>query len=633
MANQEKKLLDKLPLKAFCTLLILLGLLAGLVNVFPYLLIKGEVERQGNLYLPIQADSMFSDEALWYMPISKKIIENYGAISDFFFKQYEKIPAPIPSFPNYIYAPLFLFSRNVSQIFLAGIFFFSVVLFFAYYLLGKIFFLSRTQALFFASLTGIACYPIRNFSSFLISLVDSTITFATSGNFAYITGDILGFLSTIKVFVLPISSTLPINLSTISLTDPLITYLIYIPAIAGLLHFFLKPNKRSAVISGILIGLLFHSYLYYAIVLSVVVFLYLIYAFSRRQREELNKILILSGIILFFLLIYAASLYKFYQLPQAHEIARRIGSEHGFGFRWIVWREYVVYVVFFVLNWLVFKNTQPKKYLFYSFVFVSMFICYNLQMIFGFMPHPDHWARTFSPLLYIFFFDLVLSWLYFNRTAKRKFVLDAAVLVFIILFFFTAAANFTRFRNLGKDDTAFNINQFTFDKDIYKSYQWADHHPGKYISPSFLTTYYLILYTQASPHLASAANSMASNHELEQRFLETLKVWNVPYSRLQEILTDRTLNSDISLNLYINYYSDQSFNYSLVEGSGRGIPAQKVEELLQRYEKIEIDPNDYKGYYLYDGPFERKLFGDFLPGEITLEKMYSNDKVVIYKII
>ncbi|MDQ1284073.1 MAG: hypothetical protein QG620_421 [Patescibacteria group bacterium] len=636
MVNQ-KKLLDKLPSKAFCALLVILGLLCGLINVFPHLSIKKEVEQRGYVYMPVQTEGMLTDEALWYVPMSKKIYENHGANNDFFFKQYRNSSTPVPLLPNYIYAFFFLFFRDISHIFLAGIFLFSGVLFVLFYFLGKMFFLNRTKALFFASFVTIASVPIRNFLYVLTSMLNSGITLITSGSLASFKANISYFISTFSGFVLPVSRDLPVNLSLISLTDPLITYLIYIPAITGLLYFFNKLDKKSAVISGILIGLSFQTYLYYAVLLSVVASLYLVYAIFKLEKKDLYKILLLNGVIFLFFLFYAFSLYNFYSLPQAQDVARRIGAEHGFQFRWIVWKEYVVCAVFLFLNWLIFKNTHHKKYLFYLFVFLSMFICYNLQMIFGFMPHPDHWSRAFSPLLFIFFLDVVFSWRYLNKTPQMAFASDVLILVCTTLIFFTSVSNFIRFKDISGDKIAVDLNGFSFDGGIYQSYEWIDNHPGNYISPSFLTTYYLVLYTKASPYLASAANSLAGNYELEQRFLETFKVWNVPSSQLGEILSPKdkkvSLNKDISLNLYTNYYSDQSFNYSLVPGSGRDIPAEKVEELLKRYEDIEIDPDKYKGYYLYYGPFERDLIGDFLPGQMPLEKVYHNEKIYIYKII
>lgn len=618
--------------KVFIAILLLLALLAGFFNLMPHLLIKNQIEQSGDVYLPIQPVAM-TDEALWYIPLAKKISENFLPVNDFYFEQYEHAPSPIPLLPNYIYSSLFLFSKNVTITYLISIFIFPIILFFLFYFLSWTLFKNRTWALFLTCIGILATVLIRNITRIIEVISVGSIKFIT-GNSENIPNIFNHLTSIIKHFI-PIVSGPFTNYNLTAITDPLLTFLLYLPALAFLIIFIFKPTFKRAWFAGVFIGLLFYAYLFYVTFLSVIVGLFLIYNLIQFDKKIVIKILLLIGVICLISIPYLINIYDFYQLGQAEEISQRIGVEHGYNFRTIVWKEYVLYTVLLLINYLVFRKKDKPRFVFYSLALLAMFICYNLQVITGFMPHPDHWARTFNPLIFIIILDFIRQLIYSWKNINEK-LIGKVLILLIFLMFFSGMVNVIKFFYPVES----SINIFSFDKELYNSYKWIDSQsdPSVYISPSFITSYNFSIYSSKRAYLAPANFSSASNWELEQRFLEVTKLFGVSNEELKEILSNQdekyesysSLNRNIGFNLYSNYFQDQSFNWSFVNPPRR-LPNEKIKELLNRYDKLEIKWEDFSGYYVYYGPFEEDVLTYSFNDEIFKSVYYSN-KVNIYLI-
>ena len=168
----------------------------------------------------------------------------------------------------------------------------------------------------------------------------------------------------------------------------------------------------------------------------------------------------------------------------------------------------------------------------------------------------------------------------------------------------------------------------------------------KIISPSYVTSIYLMAYTSARPFLPRAHLSLASNFELEERLLIARKLFNVPSDLFRQQLEGKAPQNcfdagcfpDMSINLnktQFQLYGD-GFKKTFAEyfDGKTGLPMGKIDELTERYNSTSIGvisnmPSDY----VYFGPWERQLGSRInLAADKNLSLVYRNSLVEIYKI-
>lgn len=584
--------------RSFIIILFLVSIIVGVINLTSILSIKKTVEGNGDVFLPIQSETTFSDELILYATYSKKIYKNFSPVNDFYFEKYQNENFPAPMLSHYFHAPLFFVSEDVTDVFLLGSFIFSVIFFFLFYFLGKILFKDDLWSIFFASLASLAIMLVKGF---VFSLVYNSFT-------------------VLSLFI-PFLNNNYINDRMFAFPDPSLTLPFYLGAVISIILFIQETSSKKAVVTGFLAGFLFYIYTFYAAFICTIVCLYSLFCFIKKDKQKIKHCLILLATVFIVSIPYIWGIYSFFQFEHAQEISQRIGMDHGRFFRTLVWKQYLTYIIFFIVNYFVFKKEYYKKYIFYNISFLAMVICHNVQLILGFVPHPDHWYRTFSPILFFNAFDILYHVV--AREKRIKLIFRFVVGLLILLLFCSRIVHII----FPPDSLEKVVKNYSFDKEVYSSYEWIGDNEYKLISPAYLTSYYTLVYTSSVPYLATTFGSLASNWELEQRLIEVLKLFNVENTRVSDMLNDK----ETLIHLSASYYKDQSFNFSLTTRDF-SMDKDKKNSIMDRYEKLDIDWSDYDGYYVYFGPFEKEIIRDYEFDNDVFDLVYENKKVNIYKI-
>jgi len=63
------------------------------------------------------------------------------------------------------------------------------------------------------------------------------------------------------------------------------------------------------------------------------------------------------------------------------------------------------------------------------------------------------------------------------------------------------------------------------------------------------------------------------------------------------------------------------------------LPQEKITELLERYNKLDIAWANFKGNYVYFGPYERVFIEEYNFSADQFELIFNNNQVKIYLII
>lgn len=235
---------------------------------------------------------------------------------------------------------------------------------------------------------------------------------------------------------------------------------------------------------------------------------------------------------------------------------------------------------------------------------------------------------------------------------KARVLLLAAFLLLGSLLVAKKVVNAVSFINPGQAWIA----EYSFPGPIIESWQWMNGNiptSAIVLSHSLITSIYLSGYTGADPYLAFAQNTIAADRTVEDRFLTVHKLFGTSPQRLAWLLAYRKnpftacaepcqVHTAMNLSKAPAYLYGQTFNTefnifdSLAKESGvsnYAIPPAKVVELLRRYDGITPRWEDFRGAYVYVGPWERELgVRPDLAVNPALEAVYGRDGVEIYRV-
>lgn len=610
-----------IPRKYFIILVLELAILVGVLYAAPQFLIKKNVEEAGEPFVLKQFIEL-NDEGYFYLQNAREVYDGHFPPKDFSFSPGEQRPSIFNPLPPLIFSSFIFLTGDVNTAYLAASFVLPIILFLLFYLLGQIIFdKNRLWSLFFglvAMFTALALHVPRAFLS-----IDNFLNIFAKN-----------FYPAVRTF-------LP-NLFYSRIDYPLVTDLIYLPAIILFFLFWQKPRLLTAIAAGIFTGLLFYTYFHYWVYWLVVIGVLFLYTliFLRQDVLRLKNFVILLGTTILVSIPYFVNYFQFNNFGASREVILKIGLEIGRSFRWEYWGHYLAYLVLALLIYFVFwkRQNNNKAVLFWSFL-VAAFVVWNIQFIVGFVPHSDHWPRAISPAVLIIIFSLVYYFvgkIEFKWPLFKKFT--AGMLIFLsLLLVVKKIVNASEFVNPSREV----LESYTLPKDYTDSWRWLEENvtgEPKIISSSFLTSIYLTAFTSARPFLPWNNIAPLSNFEIEELYLRANKVFgvseNVLASRLaggQNIpcLVDCSLPYNASnirddhVNLYGRYFKDQGL---------ATIPDVKISELIERYRALEVDWQTIGAEYVYYGPWEKHFSTIRLFDDNNLELIYRNSSVEIYKI-
>lgn len=621
--------------KNFKWFLVLAALGIGVLYVAPQLLIWRSLEKAGQPYVVIQL-THHSDEAYGHMAFAREIYDGRFPPGDLYFS--EKTPSLFSPFPiPYMLMAFFiwLFHGSVNAAYTAAHFVIPAVLFCLFVWLGLVVTRRQSWALAIGFVSMLT--PIVN------HLPDA---FRSVSNFLNIA---------VKNFYPLIKTPLP-DLFLARTMDPLLTYLIFIPVITLLLIVWRTTGKKTAIWTGAAVGALYYTYFHYWVYITIVVGLLGLIALIQRKQspERWRAMLWLAGVAALATIPYWINFFRYMVLPTAQEVTDGLGTmEYSRSLRLLrpfsVLFDYVFYLVSgAVVYWLWWRKKEygdRQQAILYWVFLGAMFVAWNVQVVIGYVPQPDHWFRTFSPFIFVIGIHALYKFL--RRVNQRAVAIGLVVLSLLLVV--KKINNVLIFVN----PPAQTLADYTFNPNIVDSWKWINEHvAGEPViaSPSFVSSLYFTTQTTVRPYLATRVNSSVANTVLEGRFLKTFKVFGVSTAMMERLLrsdstelcsafvdctvpnTNDTQNwLKVPRNLYSSYYRNRIDLDT--EPVFRSITKEKATELVRRYQAMSaVSFADLEADYVYYGPWERQFVKTDLSYNPHLVLVYKNPEVELYQI-
>lgn len=601
-------------------------------------MIWNKLHSLGKPYVAIQL-THHGDEAYGTISRFREIYDGHFPPGDLYLDVNTPTPfGPLQIMPLLMAEFIYLFGGNINASYIAATFLLPPILFLLFYYLGKIITGKRNWAVFLGllgTLTPIFRALPQSFRSLNL------------------------FLNNIVKFFIPLVSTPLAKLPLGRTEDPMLTYLVFLQAIAALLIFWQKPNKKTAALSGALIGLMFYIYFHYWVFLVIVAGLIGLYALLRIKKDVqfLKLNLVLFGVLAIVTIPYWVNFFEFRSSPTAAEVTARIGVETSRSPFFIAGEpaifDYLFYAALAVLVYFVFfKKGQKNTAILYWIFITAMFLIWNIQVITGFVPSPDHWFRPISAFVVVILFHAAYELL---KKVNYK-IVTVCLIIGSVLLISKKVVNALVFINPPSQFVSEKtFESRTFNSSIVQSWEWINKnlpHEPKIISPSFTTSLYLNAQTSARPYFVGGFNTAASNQLLEERFLKTYKLFKVKPEFLEKVLrvnyqdfcseqclsqTGRDpheyLNTvETVTHLYVGYYVNDPNRFPRSETTYRFVTKEKADELIAAYPRLRVDWKDVEADYVYYGPWEKQITIVDLNKDPNLELLFKNKEVGIYKI-
>lgn len=434
---------------------------------------------------------------------------------------------------------------------------------------------------------------------------------------------------------------------------PLVALPLYLLAIGLFWRLWSKPTTGRAIAASIAAGVLFYAYFHFWVYWVVVLGLAFIYsAWKRKLNPELFRAMLVLWLALIVIAVpYFINYFAFQAQPGAQDIANRLGLAIGYvpGLATIGLAYLFYALIAFLAYKTYFKDDRRKAILFWIFL-LAMCVTWNIQLIVGYVPAPNNWRRTFSPLLFIMIADLIVEW---ARRLNIKFpsinARRATTITVFVLMALVISKKIINDYEIYRQPEPRILQSYAFSKDLTDSWAWINANLGKepkIFSNSFMTSLYLINYTSARPFLPLGILSLTSTKDLEDRFLMAHKVFGTSEKTLSHIL-----NSDLKLpcantdpacppntednigkniwHLYGHYFRNVDFNGFMI--APETITSEYIDSLLSRYEKTKVDWNSIDAKYFYVGPWEKQFGAADLGQNKNLKLIYENQSVKIYQ--
>ncbi len=601
---------------------VLGAIVAGILYVGPQIVIRKAVEASGRSYVLPQFTRL-DDGGDGYLQFAREIYDGHFPPKDLFLDQsLPNIYPPLP--PLILSAFIFVTQGDVVTGYLVALFVIPALIFLLFFWLGWMLFERKLTWAVFIGFLGILT-PIP--------LITSQIFFSLD-NFVNI------FL---KNFYPGINTLLPL-LFWSRIDYPLLTSLVYLPAIALTVIFLEKPRPLIALTASAVSGLLFYTYFHiwsYWLVVGVI-FAGGALVLLRKERTLLRNLFLMVFVVFLISLPYFFNQFTLSRLPSYGEYINRLGIERGSFFRWEAWPHYLLYfllagaVYFFLWR----DSKKRKRAVFWWACLAAALVVWNAQLVLGFVPHSDHWPRSIDVILFLIILDVGSSFLHtlINRRAWLTKIAPLMVICLSLLLVVKKSNNIAKFVKPPESI----LTNHSFPEEQLDAWRWMNSNlrePG-ILSSSFVSGIYAMAFSSARPYMATGGLSPISNFEIEERFLVANKLFGVSENILEARLRDgEGLLCDfdcdrkyVDVNLRdARFLMHQLFYRDSVPSNK--IPESKIGELLKRYRDLETDWKSVGAEFVYYGPFERQFSEIDFREEEDLELIYQNPTIEIYKIL
>lgn len=599
------------------------ALLVAFVYGLPYILIQGDLKTQGRQYHPL---TLFSDwdESAGYAPLIKESSEKLR-FTDPALREHQNTPLLLPPSGS-LFLGFFVRLFGIESTWILARFFLPAAIFFLFF--------------------SIIYMMIRNeFISFCLSVI-----FIFTLNIAVLIP--FSTAQYLKIFLLnfkPYITTIPLHHHPFSrLLSPLWTFIPLALFFLFLVIALITKKKRFLVLSGLTYGLVFYTYFYDWVIITILLGVMIVVSVFQRKMSRVREVALVLIIGLVISVFYWISFWKVAHLPQYKDIINRTGIEVGRAFRYVLVPHYIFWLICAV--WLFCKRLDNRLLNRLSCLAISIFITsilvFNIQVVTGYMPQPDHF------FLYSLSIPLFIAYIILVMILWRKFGAYVYKWKIFILLILVVMSTLVLMRTIQFQISYSRYNQwrYTLDPYIYDSFVWLSENlslDAVVLSPVISTSTYLTFLTPAKVfYPPNGLLTSASNQEIIERYIIAAKLFRADDKRIRELfsynyLSNLTLRDEVD---FINSLESRSARFLLHYALASQIPGYKLGyrrfDDIEQMASITLDQwhknpasmlAKYSFEYIYVGPYERIFFNfsnDSFP--FYLKQVYKNKEVTIY---
>lgn len=565
---------------------LILGLIFSLILGFPhiYMIYKNSYA----LYEPLSLQNvnpLTLDENLYSSDIQEVMNGNFKLSNAQLTNRSDLPSAQMNYFSFYILGFLgYLFGSSIKNLQIISDFLFPFILFLLFYLFLK----------------------ALHFRKRIILLTISVLMLASLNPFA--------LWELIKSFF---SNHLIRPLEFSRLISPELVLIILLIALILLYCALSKKELKYFIFTGIVGGLLFYTYFYFASFFWAGFFFMMAITFFQKDYSTFKKMVLsafIGGLISIFFII---NLFKLRALSYYPEIALRIGAEFPPMFSlWHIIFTIIILIAIMSL-WLIPKREKKCSVDFLTAFLFGSIICINLHLLLGYtLLYLHWWDRIIAPFIFISLIFCLQSLIYdhFPKNYFSVFIRRMIPFLCILLLFFGVYHQISFSVNMS--------NYYTISPQELELYDWLNENTPKdstVLTLSIASNFNLASHTHNNIYLPHSFLTTIPKEEIIDRFLFASSMFNLPSDELKKRLDSDNLITDgydqmvyEKLNTSQELFEVAYFNYYLFHE--------------------EYDYHKYKLDY-YPSELSQNYTGFYLPQKLRSEMMskYFANNFIVYE--
>jgi len=593
------------------------ALIIGGICVSHHGIISWKLHKLDKQYYPLVVYDGNYDELIGYAPRVKEFMEGRRIVSDLALYEYKGYPAVFSILNPVIFGLLTHFSGSIKNTFIISDFIFPAIAFLLLYYLGVLLCKNRLYSILFGCLM-IFQYKLGNYlppiNLYRIEML-------------------------VSLFQLPETIRQPLKFTKFE--APQLTIIPFVLSIIFLLLALKSRNKIYSYLAGLFIGILFYSYLYSWLYVSIgLIFLGLFYLIKR--DKQLLKLLLIAGLAGIVSSYYWINFISLRMLPQYQDIVSRLVIERGHHFRLFYYKDYIIWGVLCLILWFLGKRRgETDKSLVLISLILSGIFCFNIQVITGSCPETDHWFTRAVNYGLILGYWMSCFWFYleikkFIQSDQKRKVFSlftgGLIVVFIILSIGYGVKYHLRFAHQ-------KFREFTVSPELMQAFEWLNENSERdsvVLTPCPETILYLLTYTHNNSFLPNSAYSLAPQNELEERLVIASKLSGITKEYLAQLLSSHSEEymDPVCFFLGTIHHGTKQNLRKFLRYDERLSMKDRIIKLYDRYDvSIREIREKFRLDYVFWGPYEYQKLRRFSDSGLPFRKVYENHIVTIYKFI
>lgn len=585
----------------FLASIVFVSVIYGLPNI----ILQSSIEDNGR-YLPFSD----TDELRIYGPLVDQIIEGGKKVGDPALIEHKNDTTLFPKF-----GPLFLgnigklLGLNVTELWQIADFVLPPIIFIASFLTTFLvtgnFYFSVGLSLAFVFTRELATFIPFSIESQFKSFVSKFIPFVPSG----------------------IYTPLPVG----RLLSPLITLIPLWFFTLSFVWLIRKKNVLSIIFCGLAYGLLFYSYPFDWILISVVLGIFCLYSLLQKDLRLFYSGVLATTIGLTISIPFWFSYFDITTLPHYLDLIDRPGVEHHNMFRASIIPHYLLWTFLTVFIW---KNAKENPHLrFAASVMTSGIIVHNIQIITGVVPGPEHFFM-YSLTVPLWISYIIIAMWFIDKLRERK--LDRFFPILKVIFVLLLILILVKSVQIPIGYASQIREASEIKKPIYEALSWLKENSLKEDVVTSTDVYINSLILNTTPQRifvpTQASISMASNKEIIERFVITLKILGYESNEITKYMNEKdNRGAVLAYAFYKNDVDTVSKGWTIDEQKIVGYNTVINETILEWEKDSGVLLNKYKLDYLFLSKNKEEALSRLEIPSICFEKVYENDFVEIFK--